>query len=270
MSANPSTGSGWKDNHWLNRTYHQMFDSTEIEKNGYYVQDILISKENSTLKPISREGNIIELFEASSNRSIEIQSYYLNNLMGMVHILKPKSGVIGKDLESSLNLQLNNSVSHYILICDPKIAITTANHGIVPKLFVILQKGSGKSFLMFKVTSVFFLITNNYNNLDMQSVRHENINRPQNPCEEDPQYNFAYCLEKSIVTRAGCQPYWSKYNVSTMPFCSNTSMLQKYSDVSLNFSKLYKNELIETSKCLRPCSFTEYKVILFVCLRMFI
>ena len=75
MSANPSTGSGWKDNHWLNRTDDQMFDWTEIEKNGYYVQDILILKENSTLNPTSRQGNIIELFEASSNRSIEIQSY---------------------------------------------------------------------------------------------------------------------------------------------------------------------------------------------------
>ena len=95
----------------------------------------------------------------------------------------------------------------------------------------------------------------------MQSVRHENINRPQNPCEEDPHYNFARCIEKSIVVEAGCQPYWSKFAISAMPFCSNASMLQKYSNVSTLFGNLYKNQLLDTTKCLLPCSFTEYKVI---------
>ena len=94
----------------------------------------------------------------------------------------------------------------------------------------------------------------------MQSVRHENINRPQNPCEKDPQYNFAYCIEKSVATKAGCQPHWNKFNVSNIPFCSNASMLKKYSDESTSFSKMHKKELLEKSKCLIPCIFTEYKV----------
>ena len=94
----------------------------------------------------------------------------------------------------------------------------------------------------------------------MQTVRHENINRPQNPCEEDPHYNFAYCVEKSIVTKAGCQPYWNKYNISEMPFCANASMLKEYSDESISHSRMYKNELLKKTKCLLPCTFIEYKV----------
>ena len=91
-------------------------------------------------------------------------------------------------------------------------------------------------------------------------MRHENLNRPQNPCEEDPEYNFSYCIEKSIVIRAGCQPLWNKFNISKVPFCSNASMLKKYSDESISFSKLHKKELLDESKCLIPCIYTEYKV----------
>ena len=98
----------------------------------------------------------------------------------------------------------------------------------------------------------------------MQSVRHENINRPQSPCEEDPQYNFAHCIEKSVAIKAGCQPHWNKFNVSEVPFCLNASMLKKYSDVSNSFSKMYKKELLEKTKCLIPCTFTGYKVTIYL------
>ena len=98
----------------------------------------------------------------------------------------------------------------------------------------------------------------------MQAVRHENINRAQSPCEEDPQYNFAHCIEKSVAIKAGCQPHWNKFNVSEVPFCLNASMLKKYSDVSNSFSKMYKKELLEKTKCLIPCTFTEYKVTIYL------
>ena len=94
----------------------------------------------------------------------------------------------------------------------------------------------------------------------MQSVRHENINRPQNPCEEDPEYNFAYCVEKRIVTKAGCKPYWSKFDIEGMPFCQNVTMLEYYSNISSSFQLMFKNELLGETNCLIPCSFTEYKV----------
>ena len=114
---------------------------------------IFISKENSTFKPKYRQGKIEGLFKASSNQVIEMHTYYLSNLMGMVHILKPKAGVIGKDMQSSLNLHLNNNMSYYLLINDPNIAITTMNHGIVPRLFTTLIKPNKaeRTYLIIKV-----------------------------------------------------------------------------------------------------------------------
>ena len=151
LASNPSTGSGWKDS---NMTGDQMFEWNEVMKNGYSAQDIIISKENHTFQPIYRQGKIVELFATSSNQSVDIQTYYLNNLFALAHILNPKSdGVIGNEASSTLDLHLNNSVSNIILINDPKIAITTSNHGIVPRLFVILEKGGDHTFIILKVKS---------------------------------------------------------------------------------------------------------------------
>ena len=62
-------------------------------------------------------------------------------------------------------------------------------------------------------------------------MRHDKINRPQNPCEEDPEYDFVYCIEKSIVVKSGCKPYWSRFDMEEKPFCSNASMMQQYDNI---------------------------------------
>ena len=148
MASNPSTGSGWKD---TNLKGDKMFEWNEVMKNGYSVQDIIIANENHTFQPIYRQDKIVELFAASLNQSIDIQTYFLSNRFALAHILKPKSGIIGNQADSTLHLYLNNSLSNIILINDPKVAITTANHGIVPRLFVTLEKGADHTYLILKV-----------------------------------------------------------------------------------------------------------------------
>ena len=46
MAINPSTGSGWKDSYTSTDTGEQ-FEG--IEKNGYFLEDIIFSKENHKL-----------------------------------------------------------------------------------------------------------------------------------------------------------------------------------------------------------------------------
>ena len=86
------------------------------------------------------------------------------------------------------------------------------------------------------------------------------INRPQSPCNEKLDYKIGHCIEKSIVARAGCQPYWSKYQVDGMPFCNTAKMLEHYGTINLEFAWMHRNELMSATKCLMPCSFMEYKV----------
>ena len=62
MAINQSTGSGWKDSSYtLTDTGDQLFEG--LEKNGYFLEDIIISKENHKFHPIyNRQGKIVELY----------------------------------------------------------------------------------------------------------------------------------------------------------------------------------------------------------------
>ena len=91
------------------------------------------------------------------------------------------------------------------------------------------------------------------------------MNRLQSPCVEDTDYNFALCVEKSIVAKTGCLPFWNKFifydhDEVEMPICENTSMLNQYGVIYYEMQVLPRDDLVKTTGCLMPCSFVEYTV----------
>ena len=81
---------------------------------------------------------------------------------------------------------------------------------------------------------------------------------------EDTDYNFALCVEKSIVAKTGCLPFWNKFmndhDEVEMPICENTSMLNQYGVIYYEMQVMPRDDLIKTTGCLMPCSFVEYTV----------
>ena len=62
------------------------------------------------------------------------------------------------------------------------------------------------------------------------------------------------------MAKSGCRPYWNRFEMENIPICSNVSMMKQYDDAITAVAWLYENELFEETKCLVPCSYTEYKV----------
>ena len=100
-------------------------------------------------------------------------------------------------------------------------------------------------------------------------VKHEKLNLPESPCEPSSEYNFASCVERSIITRAGCQPPWRRFTVDNIPVCSNWSMLAHFGKEYERIMFMFRDDLIETTKCSLPCTFLEYKVIHHVIMPLF-
>ena len=107
---------------------------------------------------------------------------------------------------------------------------------------------------------LFLLIDYRYLYMFFQPIRHEILNQPQNPCETDPEYNYAKCVEKSIITRAGCQPAWKRVNVEGLPLCDNFTTLRNFHLEYLTVWKMDRKMINDEIQCLIPCSFMEYKV----------
>ena len=113
--------------------------------------DFLVLKDNDGFNPVYKNGKIVELFAAASKQSINVKLFYIDNVTGIATILRVDSGVISKNYLSTLNLNLNNTMSYFIMMYDPKIAIITVMYGIVPKLFLKLDEGAGLMYLNIKV-----------------------------------------------------------------------------------------------------------------------
>ena len=105
---------------------------------------------------------------------------------------------------------------------------------------------------MCKIISVIF------NN---QAIQHNKLNSAERPCQTSPDYNFAHCVHKHIIQRAGCQPHWRLVSLEGIPKCQNLSMLQKYSNIFWNISyNMDADDVFQATNCLRPCTYMEYKV----------
>ena len=48
--------------------------------------------------------------------------------------------------------------------------------------------------------------------------------------------------------KAGCQPYWNKFNIKGIQFCKNGTMLKHYTQERNKASMMYRNELIDASQ----------------------
>ena len=58
----------------------------------------------------------------------------------------------------------------------------------------------------------------------------------------------------------GCQPPWRKISVPGLPLCDNYTLLSKYGDEFERVGRMVKENVVENTKCLMPCSFMQYEV----------
>ena len=47
-----------------------------------------------------------------------------------------------------------------------------------------------------------------------------------------------------------------------VPTCKNISMLKRYGNENERFSWMYRKQIIDATKCLMPCYFMKYRVII--------
>ena len=62
------------------------------------------------------------------------------------------------------------------------------------------------------------------------------------------------------MLNVGCQPPWRRFSVEGLPICDNSNLLTQFGQQYNRITQMVKNELIEETKCLVPCTFMEYKV----------
>ena len=186
--------------------------------------------------------------------------FYQADFSGLVQSLSMNRDGVSDDVSKTVSIELNNSIAYLVFISDPKLQLWMPNPHTIPRTYLSLQESAGyvSTYIKEGKNSQDYKLLNFFQS---QAVRHEKLNRPHNPCQPSPDYNFADCVERSIIARVGCQPPWRRITVDEIPLCLNYSMLHTYGRIyEYDYGKMSKEKLIETSKCLMPCTYMEYEV----------
>ena len=64
------------------------------------------------------------------------------------------------------------------------------------------------------------------------------------------------------MAKVGCQPPFSRFEVKGLRLCDNWTLLKRYNEEVVRLYPDTRSNIIGSSKCLMPCSFMEYKVIM--------
>ena len=162
VGQNPLTGVGWKTRDCKGEAGDNLIKC--VEENTYSTSDIFISNHStSKFKAINKRGEIDKFMAVDSNQSIEVRPFFMEHTFYiMAHLLYPSPGVISHQAVSTLQLYLNNSISYYFSIGDPKLIISTVRPDSVPIENEIIQEGTEMYFLFPKVSDQISILSNTF------------------------------------------------------------------------------------------------------------
>ena len=144
--------------------------------------------------------------------------------------------------ESSRSFLLDPTLNYRIYIHDTKFY-----HLILRSLFpqILLQYKAGKN-----------IEAGTYDLYEISVTQHHLLNRPEQPCEEEEDYDFLQCVKTSQARMVGCRPPWDIWSPHTIPLCHTMDQLQEYVKVDMELFRIKrKKKLVSLTGCKVPCNY---------------
>ena len=234
---------GWKNNTGV-YTNVLRAECDKLDDNN----DILDCVNNKTYTLEETVKNAIHSYvDPKSLMNKTYWSTYLSvTAYGKCHVLKYEQPFSADFETDSLTLFLNPELSYRIYIHDPKYFFTTHNMLTIPQASTRKHYDSKK----FKGLDYFPLVITERNN----------INRQEQPCEEDVDYDFTDCVIENIAAKVGCRYPWDKRPHSRIPICNDLSKIEEQETIFHRLSVSERKVLVNKSGCFPPCRYREYKI----------
>ena len=135
---------------------------------------------------------------------------------------------------------LEHDLKYRILIHDLKFYLHVGKSGIFPRMFVLYNSDQ-------EMKPGF------YDHYEMTVNQHHLLNRPEQPCEEEEDYDFLSCVKTSQARRVGCRPPWDSWSPHSIPLCQRLEQLQLYERLDLTYMDQELAIMLNTSGCQVPC-----------------
>ena len=88
-------------------------------------------------------------------------------------------------------------------------------------------------------------------------TEHHLLNRAEQPCREEEDYDFLKCVKTSQARMVGCRPPWDIWSLDTIPLCQTMEQLTEHEWIDFLFITYEKRKIVAETGCEAPC---RYKV----------
>ena len=175
-------------------------------------------------------------------------SYMASVLYGMCHTFlfprKVEANQLTTTTIQSSVFFLDPSLNYRIIIHDPKFYHILTKYGIFPRIWLEYKTGQNME-------------AGNYEFSEITVIEHHLLNRPEQPCEEEEDYDFLQCVKTSQARRVGCRPPWDIWSPQTIPLCQTMEQLYEHERLDVNYLTYEKRKIVAETGCQVPC---KYKV----------
>ena len=145
--------------------------------------------------------------------------------------------------EINLHVNTSDNLIRRIFIHDPDYFVLNINPLALPYKMVTLTPHCGRVY--------YSLAVREYRNLDT----------PNNPCVEEPDYSFTTCVKESLSRKQGCRLPWDTLSDQSRPECTT---LQQYQDSIREYATIRlasMSGIVTITGCNKPCRYMEYPVV---------
>ena len=127
-----------------------------------------------------------------------------------------------KDRNNSF-FSLDLDLSYRIMIHDPKFYLSVINSGLFPRIWVQYKAGENTK-------------AGSYEVYEITVTEHHLLNRPEQPCVEEEDYDFLECVKTSQARSVGCRPPWDIWSPHTLPLCQTMEQLDQHEKLEMTMT----------------------------------
>ena len=149
--------------------------------------------------------------------------------------------------QARFGFYLEPGLSLKVMLHDPQFYHVLVNSLSVPRIWLQYQSGQD-------------LLAGHFEWRNIIITEHHLLNRPEQPCEEEEDYDFLHCLKTSLARRVGCRPPWDSWSPPTIPLCQTMKELQQHERLDWADVNLEQKMIVNNTGCQLPCHYREYKV----------
>ena len=161
---------------------------------------------------------------------------------GMCHTFNYSDGVYADMVLDGFLFYLDPSLNYRVIFHDPKFYHIVSNTLTFPRIWLEYKAGQNMKLGHYE----WFYIT---------LTQHINLNRPEQPCEEEEDYDFLKCVKTSQARSVGCRPPWDIWSPHTIPLCQTMEELQHHEQLDQTYLQSEQQLIVNQTGCNIPCKF---------------